>query len=366
MNDIDLSLIETFPKEDSPQIGWVCTYTPEEIILAAGFQPRRVLGDGQPVQNADAYLNNNLCPFVRGIFDQALQGTFDHLTGMVFVNSCDAMRRLHDVWRYYAPTPYVYILDLPRLVTPSSVEYYAAQLRRFIVSLEEKFDLVIHDQSLRQGITVMNETRHLFTQLYQLRRGQNSTLPGSQALTLSLLSVRSPKDRFNHWLREQLPQMKERTIQSNGLPRLLLSGSIIDQVPIVELVERCGAVVVAEEMCTGNRYFEGLVPEEGDPLIAIARRYLERAPCSRMKDVDRRVTYLLHLVEEYNVDGVIYYTIKFCDQYQYDLPLVREALRREEIPMLYLEGDYTVGSFGQLKTRVQAFVEVVGGRLASP
>ena len=113
--DIGLSALT----KDKPLIGWVCSYTPEEIIMAAGCQPFRLSGSGEPVKQADAYLHANLCPYVRGVFDQALEGAYQ-LDGVVFVNSCDAMRRLYDVFRLYLKPHFSFMLDLPRSESSAS------------------------------------------------------------------------------------------------------------------------------------------------------------------------------------------------------------------------------------------------------
>ncbi|MFH1626212.1 MAG: 2-hydroxyacyl-CoA dehydratase family protein, partial [Pseudomonadota bacterium] len=123
--------------------------------------------------------------------------------------------------------------------------------------------------------------------------------------------------------------------------------------------EDSGARVVAEDLCTGIRSLEGMVQEEGDPVEAIARRYLNRPPCSRMKGVERRYQAIKQIIEEYRIHGVVYHTIKFCDPELMTYPLLRKELEKQNIPVLHLEGDCTMGSYGQIKTRVEAFIEML-------
>ncbi len=346
------------PMEDRPRIGWVCSYTPEEIILAAGCQPVRLSGSGEPVAQADAYLHANLCPYVRGVLDQTLEGAY-HLDGVVFVNSCDAMRRLHDVFRAYLQPRFSFIMDMPRWETPASLAQYTIQLRELMAGLTETFGGGDPGEDrLWEAIRTVNRTRALLQTLYSYRRRDPPGITGTESLRLVMEAATRPKADFNRRLGRVLAEMEPQR-PTHRKPRLLLCGSIIDRLEITELIEETGSVVV-EDLCTGHRYLHGLVKEEGDPYESVARRYLERVPCSRMTGLERRLAYVRELIDEYQVEGVIYHALKFCDQFQYDYPILREDLEEMAMPVLYLEGDYTTGGFGQMKTRVQAFVEMLG------
>ncbi|MFQ6001927.1 MAG: 2-hydroxyacyl-CoA dehydratase subunit D, partial [Anaerolineae bacterium] len=328
------------------------------IIMAAGCQPLRLSGSGEPVKQADAYLHPNLCPYVRGVFDQALEGAY-HLDGIVFVNSCDAMRRLYDVFHGYLKPRFSFILDMPRSESPASLAHYIAQLRELMAALGETFRVSPSQEGLLEAVRTVNRTRSLLQTLYSYRKGDPPAISGKASLHLVMGATKSPKADFNRQLERYLAQI-EKQRAGDRKPRLMLSGSIIDRLEIIDLIEEKGLVVV-EDLCTGHRYLHGLVKEEGDPFESIARRYLERVPCSRMTGLARRLAYIKGLIEEYRVDGVIYHALKFCDQFQYDYPSLKEELEGIGIPLLYLEGDYTTGGFGQMKTRVQAFVEMLEG-----
>jgi benzoyl-CoA reductase/2-hydroxyglutaryl-CoA dehydratase subunit BcrC/BadD/HgdB len=345
-----------------PKIGWVCSYVPEEILLAAGCQPLRLSGTGQPIREADAYLHQNLCPYVRSVLDEALESDLN-LDGMVFVNSCDAMKRLHDVWRIYLDADFNYILDMPKSTSPDSVAYYVSELRRLTERLQETLSTKISQDDLREAIRSTNHTRRLMEKLHQWRKKPHPPIDGSEALEIMIRASQENKGTYHEWLEDYLETLQSQTAEGkgDGSPRLMVAGSILDQPDIIGLIEEAGGLVVIEDLCTGYRQFQGPVDEEGDPLEAIARRYLERAPCSRMSDTRKRLDFMTQLAEDYRVDGIVYHALKFCDQYQYDLPLVSQEASEAGMPLLYLETDYTQGSIGQVKTRVQAFLEVISG-----
>lgn len=347
---------------DVPQVGIVCSYAPEEIVYAAGLQPVRLCGSGQPVRNADGYLHNNLCPYVRGLFDEALAGGYDRCAGVVFVNSCDAMRRLHDVWRQYGHHGFVHLLDILRVDDEDAIDYFADQLHELAAALAVQFGTAVTAESLRVAVQRVNQTRQLVGRLYALRASMPPAVSGGEAFPLLLAGVRSDPAAFQSELERYVaareaagPDRRHR-----GKPRLLITGSVFHHPQIIELVEGAGAIVVAEDVCVGHRHYDGEVADEDDLFRSIARRYVRRVPCARMKDLGRRHAYIGGLIDRFRVDGVIYHGLKFCDLYQYDFPLTQQLLERRGVPVLYLETDYTTGSYGQLRTRLQAFVELLG------
>ncbi|MGQ9630142.1 MAG: 2-hydroxyacyl-CoA dehydratase subunit D [bacterium] len=342
-----------------PTIGWFCTYTPEEIFTALGLNSHRILGNYTHIELADAHLHSNICPYVRSSLEGALSGDYDFLDGVVIANSCDAMRRLYDAWRHYAKTPFVHILDVPHLNTESAVRYYRNRLEELVRRLEDRYDRTLRDENLASAIELHNETRELLRRLSTLRAEGNGSIQGSNLIEITNLCTRTPKAEFNAILRELLediPQAKS-DVRGNG-PRILLSGSFLPDPRIAELVEDSGGQIVADDLCVGERYFDLSIDSGGDPLLALARGYLGRTPCARMRRAERRLEGIVKSVKSLGVDGVIYHALKFCDTFLYDFPPLRRRLESERIPLLLLEGDCT-GGVGQFRTRIQAFIEML-------
>jgi len=355
---VGLDFSDCLISENEKKIGWLCTYTPEEIIHAAGFQPVRLSGKGNPIKRADACLHNNLCPFVRSVLDDAIDDSLGKFDGIIFANSCDAMRRLYDAWQTFIKADFTYILDPPKSIHSSSITYYADQLRGLVQSLEQHYGVTITNESLWKSIKIFNQTRTLIQNLSSLYKS-NCPLSGEEMFTIMQMATRCDRVKFNHKLSayiEQLPpEIPNR--KESGQPRLLLAGCIIDQVNYIRLIEETGAQVVVNELCTGIRHFDTLVGENSDPFIALSSRYLNHAPCARMTDLNWRLNYLVQLAQDYRVDGVIYHILKFCDHYMWDMSFTTEEFEKIGLPLLPVESEYVKGSYGQLKTRFQAFVE---------
>lgn len=352
-------------KDAQLQIGWLCSFVPEEIIMAAGFLPMRLSGDLEGISIADAYIYPNLCPYIKSILALGLNGKAKRLDGLVFGRSCDGMRRMYDVWRSYIDTRFVYMLEVPKNRDDAAVKYFATQLRRFASALQQEFGAGITPASLNQAIKTANQIRMLMQRIYELQRSIPLPLSGSDVFQLGLEGIQTDKKSFIAKLKRchSDARILMEPHQKEGKARVLISGNVMDRPALFYLIEAAGADVVAADLCTAMRYFEHPVDEgSDDPYLALARRYLSKLRCARMTGLNERLAEVKELIKDYTVDGIVYTSVKFCDQHLYDVPYFMEKLQEEGIPALFLENDYTWGNIGQLKTRVEAFVEILDSR----
>lgn len=342
-------------------MGWFCIYVPEEIIAAAGMLPFRIIGEQGETPTANAYLYSNNCTFVKSCLEEVLQGKFDFLDGCVICNSCDHIRRLYDVWKKYIKIPYRHLLGVPGKVSPNTLLYFKGQLLQMKESLEQAFDVEITDEALRQAIRIYNTHRTLLNRFYALRQAAPSPISGHEAMEVVLAGMFIPKDVHNRLLEDLLTQLERKrddAPRSSGL-RILLMGSELDDPGYLKVIEDQGAEVVVDDLCFGYRYFCDLVEEEGDPIEVLSRRYLSRLPCPRIHPAEPRMERLKELARQYHVDGVIYETIKFCDLHAGAYPIARDHFKELDLPVLHLEREYGLAGMGQVKTRVQAFLEML-------
>lgn len=351
-------------------VGWGCTYIPEEILHAAGILPVRVLGGGSETPLGDARLYSNVCSFVRGCLDQALRGHYDGLDGFVTVNACDPIRRLYDAWSYYLKTPYVSIFSLPSQATAEAIDFFRQEMMRLAEELEKTLGARVTEAALRHSIGLYNRSRELLEQLYQMRAADPPPLSGPEILEVVLAGMLIPRERYCELLEELLSRSRSGAQGESGThpdsplagrARLLLLGSELDDPRYIQLVEEAGAVVVADDLCIGSRYFTGRVDEvAADPFEALARRYLTRPPCPKlMYPAAERIAHLQRMARQYRVEGVIFQSIKFCDNHAGVYTILRRGFEEVGLPILQLEREYALSGAGQLKTRVQAFVESV-------
>jgi bcr-type benzoyl-CoA reductase subunit C len=352
--------LEVLSQSHKPVVGWFCAYTPVEILLAAGLYPYRIVPEpGRAMALADAYIERSFCPYVRSCLGEALQGRYRFLDGLVVVNSCDPMRRLYDAWRYYVGGDYISLLDLPRLSSDLAVEYYRECLLRLIGELAERYGVNISSAAMADAMVAHNQTRSRLKELYQLNQNGGLPIPAGEVQRVVRASTVLPMDTFTGLLEQLLGEVRHAGSDTREEPRLLISGSVMDNPLIIELIEQCGGSVIGDDLCTGTRQFWQPVEPDGDPLAALSRYYLNRTPCPRMKDAQRRFDHVFQLIDAFRADGVIFYTLKFCDPFLYDIPVLKSQLDARGVPSLVLEGDYTPGTLGRVRTRIEAFIEML-------
>jgi bzd-type benzoyl-CoA reductase N subunit len=345
-------------------MGWICTYIPEEIIEAAGITPVRVLGGNEETPIADAHLYSNLCTFVRSALEEAFMDKYDYLDGFVALNACDHIRRLYDVWSIYLKekTPFTAILSVPGKVSENTIAVFKDELEVFKEKLEKYFEVKITDKALKDAIALYNTTRSLLKEIFVLRKDPQPPLTGAEAMEIVLAGMVMPKDIYNEKLKSLLEALKSRSPVPNAgeRVRLLIMGSELQNPEYIQVIEDLGGLVVNDDLCIGTRYFWNLVDNQDKPLDALARRYVTRNPCPRMRPQEDRIKRLKQMIQDYRVEAVIYECIKFCDMHGAAYPIVKRGLAEIGIPVLKLDREHILSGVGQVKTRTQAFFESIG------
>jgi len=344
-------------------IGYFCSYIPEEIFHAAGFIPYRIRAVGsQGTSKGDIYFSSLNCTFVRHTFDKMLRGKFDFLDGIVFMNGCDHTRRLYDNWRYseIAPDKYKYMFFAPHVISPSSEEKMADEIKLLIESLEKNFKVQISPATLKKSISLYNQKRDLLTKLYDLRKNKDIPLKGSEVLAIMLAVVILPVEITINFLQDILEEVKGRKVNKDNDLRIFLTSGCCEEVEHLELIEESGSIIVNDNICLGAKNFDTLVDESLDPIVALAQRYINHLSCPRMmNDVKGRLDNLYKIKEDYKIEAIIAEKLKFCDLWGGELFIYRQEAKKNKFPLLVLERELYGGATGQLKTRIQAFFEKV-------
>jgi benzoyl-CoA reductase/2-hydroxyglutaryl-CoA dehydratase subunit BcrC/BadD/HgdB len=341
------SRVEELKAQGKKVVGYFCCLTPVEMITAAGLVPIRILGDvKEPITRADAHLENIACPFARSCLDIALKGRYDFIDGLVVPHTCDNIYAVYGIWAsdiVPITPPYSHFVDSPHMTFPTSFEFYEVELDRFKKSLEDLVGRKISDEQLGDAIKMQNENRSLLRDLYDLRKQDPPLLSGTEMTKILVAAVLVPVDESSHILREVIEEVKNRPNPTTAKTRLLVYGGEIDNIALIELAD-------------------------GNPLRGLSARYLGEVACPRTykqrtgsykEDMDNRFGYLMDLAKEYDAKGVVLYIIRYCDTFELDAPGVRDYFQDEGIPVLHIEDDYSVSTIGQLRTRIQAFLEMI-------
>jgi benzoyl-CoA reductase subunit C len=240
-----------------------------------------------------------------------------------------------------------------------ALPYLTGELRALKEALEKWIGEAISDEGLNKGIEVMNKSRKLTRELYELRKEENPAINGLDAMYAVVASQMVDKKDYNETLQGILAKLPQRPAEEDSKVRLMILGSEDDDTEFLEMVESLGAVFVVDDHCTGSRYFWNEVTPNKDPLEAIASRYIERVPCPSKDWPQRtRVEHIKKLAQDWGVQGAIVIQQKFCDPHELDIPATIDSLKQIGVPSQFLEFDVTV-PVGQFKTRVEAFLEML-------
>jgi len=352
----------TTEADNCTKIGYTCAYTPLALIDAAGYTPYRILPMSECPDQAGQLLHDNLCPHVKRILDRAIDEDLPELNGVVLMNSCDAMRRLADAWKRVRPADGIILLDLPATADDAAVDYFAGELTRLTESLSEWSGRNITDSDIETSIQQYNQLPPLFAKLHErVRQGKLAggstrmqTLYNEAMMTNFAKSARS--------LKQALAEPEYTDPEGDGIP-VFLFGNVLPNPEAMTFFESCGARIIEDDLCTGSRLFAPVeLGENQDLLLQLSRSLLTRPPCARTFDPGQPLKMAENILTRTRTSGargVIGQTIKFCDPYLDRLPAVRETLRQAGIPLLLLEGDCSLRSIEQQRTRIEAFIEML-------
>ncbi|RJP55160.1 MAG: 2-hydroxyacyl-CoA dehydratase [Deltaproteobacteria bacterium] len=351
-------------------VGTFCLYVPDEIILAAGGLSVGLCGGAQfSVPDADAVLPRNLCPLIKSAFGFKISKICPYFEVADFVigeTTCDGKKKVWELLNEHIPT---YVMELPQMKRETDRDLWLKEVKAFMEKMEEESGVKITPEVMEEKIKLVNRKREAIQRVFDARKANPVPISGKDALLISQIAFYDDLERFTTKVNELADELEERNKKREGVfdekrPRILVSGCpmAIPNWKLHSVIEDSGGVVVCEESCVGTRYFSHLVEEERptveDKVKAIAERYM-RINCSCFSPNEERIDDIIRYVKDYNASGVIHYTLQFCHTYNVEFVRVKEALKKANIPVLEIETDYSEGDVGQLKTRVEAFIEQV-------
>lgn len=318
-----------------------CTYIPVEIIKAAGLLPARTIGDEPVLEKAEAYLHRNLCAFCRQAFDRCLS-EIEKSEALCFIApSCDSSRKLAETLKHYHSEK-THILEIPRHSTEPAIELLSGRYRQLAKKLQ------ISEAKLEEAINWANNIRREI-KLF-LKKFENSETPKWSQFQKILNRI---WEFSAEELRKELSKIETFTPEA----RVLVAGGLVDKPLLFEFFEDLNVLGI-NETCGGIRPFTVEVSKSTNPYWALAEAYLKRVPCARNSGgVQRRFDFIKNLISSYRIHGIVYHTIKFCELYGVEQAIVSKKL--EGFPFVFIETDYSSLSIGQIRTRIEAFVESI-------
>jgi benzoyl-CoA reductase/2-hydroxyglutaryl-CoA dehydratase subunit BcrC/BadD/HgdB len=358
-------------KEKRKVVGTFCLYVPEELVLAVdGVCIGLCAGAEVGADEAEKFIPRNTCALIKAFMGFKLAGLcpYVELTDLlVGETTCDGKKKAYEIFNEI--TKKVYVLEIPNKKGEDGRRLWRNEVMRFAEKLEELTGKKIDLEKLKAASRIVNEKRKALQRLSLLRSYDPAAISGLDALLVNQVSFYDDPGRFTTKVNDLCDELDERVktgigVAEKGSPRVLISGSpmAIPNWKVHAIVEGSGAVVVGEESCVGERNFGTFLDEDFSSLQEgmqkIADRYMT-INCACFTPNDERLTNIIDLARRLKVDGIIHYAIQFCTPYLMEAYKVKKVAEAMEIPFLRIETDYSMEDIGQLKTRIEAFLEMI-------
>ncbi len=357
-------------KKGSKIIGTFCVFVPEELILAVdGIAVGLCAGAELGYDEAEQYIPRNTCALIKAFMGSKLAGLcpYVEITDLlVGETTCDGKKKAYEILNDV--TEKVHVMEIPNMKQEVGRKLWKEEVKKFALKLEEISGKKITRENLKKGVEIIKKRDGALKRLSALRGSDPSPVSGLDALLVNQISFYDDPLRFTEKVNELCDELEERIRKQEGpfkkgITRILVSGSpmAVPNWKLHSIIEGAGALVAGEESCVGERKFRNLIEkdfssvEEG--LELIAEKYLS-IDCACFSPNNERLKNIENLAKNLNADGIIHYSLHYCTPYMIESHRVKKHLEGK-IPLLRLESDYSMEDMGQLKTRIEAFLEML-------
>ncbi|MBR7074539.1 MAG: 2-hydroxyacyl-CoA dehydratase [Oscillospiraceae bacterium] len=371
LENADNELVRQAQEEGGIALGYTCYHMPEVLLnLGNCFSVRLRAPNTGSIDIATYYMSNYTCEYARALVERGIEGGYQFLDAMIGVDACSMMNRAMEHFEILQvndkPNFFVSHCDIPFKVTDYTLDSYVRQMEVHVLDeINKRFGVDTSDEAIRAAVKEHNEVCAILTEIGQMRKADNPVVTGYEFHVLNLVSFTCPKKLILPYLRETLEEL--RTREPDPKPafraRVAIVGSEIDDPSLTKLIEGCGALVVSDRYCFGSTPGREIIELKDDEpaLPQICLHVMQHSECARYiadeKVLQRRET-ADRLAKEFKAEGIIYEQMKYCDYWGFERALVSHIMHDEYgWPVLSIDRLYNNGNSGQLRTRVQAFVE---------
>ncbi|MGA2873891.1 MAG: double-cubane-cluster-containing anaerobic reductase [Nitrososphaerales archaeon] len=352
-------------------IGAFCLYVPEELAYAADTTMVGLCGGADfSIPDAEAILPRNLCPLIKSFFGFKVGGTcpyFQSCDMVVGETTCDGKKKVYEILADYTPT---YVMEIPhRNDTTQAKSLWLSEVKLFKERMESLTGHVIEKDALKDSIRLINAKRAALKRVALTRRASPVPISGLDALLVNQISFYDDVQRFTQMTNELADELETRVKNGVGVAdkdksRLMFSGCpmAIPNWKLHSIIESMGFPVVAEESCIGSRYFTDQVEPKGDSMDSLLEALVERyskISCACFTPNTERIDKVVKMAKDFDASGVVYNVLQYCHTYNVEAIKVEKALKAANFPMLKIETDYGTEDVEQIKTRVEAFTEML-------
>ncbi len=356
-------------KEGRKIIGSYCVFVPEEIVLAANASLVGLCsGADFAGEEVEKLLPRNTCALIKSSFGFQLGRVCPYLESadmIVGENTCDGKKKAYETLDDLVGN--LYVMDLPQVKSEQGRKLLKTEYDRFKTAVERLTGTAVTAESLKQAIKTVNAKRKAVQRLASLRNASPAPISGLDALLINQVFFYDNPARFTDAVEKICAELEKRIENKTGVfpkeaPRIIVSGcpQAVPNWKLPHLVENSGAVIVGEESCVGERGARNLTDESGETIEEMMEAIVDRhfkIDCAIFTPNPERLEHIREMTSQYDADGIIHYTLQFCQPYLMESIPFEKKLEEEGIPVLRIETDYSMEDVGQLKTRIEAFIE---------
>ncbi|MTI65944.1 MAG: 2-hydroxyacyl-CoA dehydratase [Firmicutes bacterium] len=359
-----------FKEKGGKVFGSFCVFVPDEIVFAAdGIGVGLCGGSDFWVPDGEKELPRNTCPLIKASVGARISNTCPYFSSadmLVGETTCDGKKKAWEILGEYTP---MHVMDLPQMKREKDYKHWKEELEIFKDKVEKMTGNKVTKDKLQESIKMINDKRKALQRLYDLRKNEKLPISGKDALLITQIAFYDDPKRFTEKVNELCDELEERVknevnVFNDDTKRILVTGTpqAVPNWKMHDIIETSGGAVVCEETCIGTRYFTNTVNEDcnslDEQLKELSNRYMG-INCACFTPNDGRIDDIKRLYKEYNAEGVIYYSLPFCNTYAIEYKRVKEELDKEGIPVIMIETDYSNQDVGQIKTRLEAFFEML-------
>lgn len=360
------SLVEQAMEDGRIPIGYNCCTVPIPLLnVGKLFSVCLRAPEVFDTETSNFYMSSFNCSYSRSILQCAIDGNYDFLSGLVFSASCVHIHRVeHNLeildFGKEKENFLSYVIDTPRKIFEASIEALANDLEKLAQEMSKNYGVEINKETLEESIKKYNEFNTILKEISDMRKEKNPRITGAEWHTVYAATRVAPMDLLIKPLKALKKALEKRTPMEKTGPRIMVMGSHLDNPEFTRLFEEQGCTVVADRHCFGSLPGMEIIKTTGNPYRDLAVHFLEKSECPRMMEKSQdRIDHLMNWVEEYHVDGIILEVMKFCDLWGWEVLKLQEAAKKKGIPTVKFEREYQLTGEGQMRTRVQAFIESI-------
>ena len=365
-------LVQKAKADGRVAVGYTCFYVPEVLLNVGGaFSVRLRAPNTGSLDISQYYMSSFICGYSRALVERAFEGGYNFLDMWAGTDTCQQMNRVVEnvvEFKLIDNPKFVHgFLDAPMKISEHGNRHYQKMIEAEFLKNMEKLGCDVSDDAIRAAVKEHNEMCAIFEEISEMRKEANPKITSREFHILCLVSYACPTYLILPYLKETLEDLRAREADAKCpyRARFVVVGSEIDDYAFSEIMDMCSAYVVADRYCFGSIPGRKQIPMNDDEpaLPQVCKFYLEENQCPRFMSKDKinqRHEVAKKLYEEYGADGIIYEQAKFCDFWGYEKMLEAERFKESsDIPVLQIDREYVIAGSGQLRTRIQAFVESV-------